>query len=310
MFKISQHVLTKQLLKSVLYLSTASILLACASIYKVEQCYSSKDEVWSEQVKSLTKQAWPYAVMAASAYGYTPYKTLPEGFIAGAQEPNHRGLAYSVFTRGNADNPEEIIIAFRGSEHFSPREFYYDWIAGNIFGTQNKPALRAYEKVIKDYKAKTKNIPVTVTGHSLGGGLSTHVSLNTPNAKAYVFNSSPRFWNIENAENERFSIAEYGDPLKVLRIFGPEPTQLYTSINCQPGLNLSFNHSMKAMSDCLIGIAAESGDKQAIAFLKLGGQTVQTETLPQKTSLEHSGKQTHYSDKTFETCKAGNTKSF
>ena len=111
-------------------------------------------------------------------------------------------------------------------------------------------------------------MPISVTGHSLSGGIATHVSLRRDGADAYVFNTSPRFSrNGPVPPNRRLSIVEFGEALKVPRIFGPEPRQTYISLNCTPGFNFFKGHKIRRLAECLTRIAAW-GDMEARESLR------------------------------------------
>lgn len=111
-----------------------------------------------------------------------------------------------------------------------------------------------FEQIRARYPA---DVPITVTGHSLGGGIAIQVSLEKPNVKAYVFNTSPRFRLRGTAPaNRRLSIVEYGEFLKAGRLFGREANQTYISLNCTPGLNSIAQHSSRRLADCLTRLAA------------------------------------------------------
>jgi hypothetical protein len=114
-----------------------------------------------------------------------------------------------------------------------------------------------------------------VTGHSLGGGIATYVSLCRPDVNSYVFNSSPRFSICRGARGpagNRESVVEYGEFLKAARIFGGSPDQLYTSIGCIHG-NAFRQHKMRPLAECLTRIAAIDRDPAAIASLEANTPT-------------------------------------
>jgi len=231
-------------------------LSGCASIISVPQTCSI-DSVWSEEIQSLAQDVWLYAQLSRNTYHKTPFYSLPANVtMIDFVDNDKSGMAYSFFQISKFNSPDEVVIAFRGTE---PGAFFDDWLWGNVLGQQNDNALDAYHIVLDRYgfEPDGQERPIIVTGHSLGGALATHISLNAKNASSHVFNSSPRFWNIENFENERTSTVEYGEPLKLLRLFGPEPTQLYTSVNCSTDKSLRGQHSMKNLADCLTAIAAE-----------------------------------------------------
>jgi hypothetical protein len=161
------------------------------------------------------------------------------------------GFAYAVFARKKAGQFREIIIAYRGTEDV------LDWRHGNLFFSQNRRGLEVYREWKKNAEALGGNVEVTVTGHSLGGGIATYVSLVEKGAKCYVFNASPRFRREATAvpDNHRVSIVEFGEINKLLRLFGRSPTQTYISIGCSTGGPIG-QHSMRKLAVCLTQAAA------------------------------------------------------
>jgi hypothetical protein len=109
-----------------------------------------------------------------------------------------------------------------------------------------------------------------VTGHSLGGGISIQISLCRENVNTYVFNTSPRFRRCaEPIRNRRVSVAEYGEILKLPRIFGREATQQYNSIGCTNRGSPFRQHQMRRLAECLTRIAALEENSEARRSLDL-----------------------------------------
>lgn len=187
--------------------------------------------------------------MASNAYGRAgAFELGPDLVRIAGQDNDEIGFAYAVFERRESGSPVEIVIAYRGTE-----TGLADWWFGNLLTRQNERGLRVFD----DWRARHPGMPMTVTGHSLGGGIATRVSLCRPDVRSFVFNSSPRFRRCaERHRNPRVSIVEYGEILKVPRIFGREPHQTYTSIGCMRGRNPVAQHGMRPLAECLTRIAA------------------------------------------------------
>lgn len=219
---------------------TAAILLtmttACTWMHKVPQTNYDPISGWSQQTTDIGVASYRYAQMSNNAYrvddpGAPPYK-LGQGI-----------------TRFDGKDNDDVGFAYRGTENDTP----VDWYDGNLLNRQAPRAL----KVFDDWRILRPDADFVVTGHSLGGGLAINVSLHRANVTAYVFNTSPRFSKgPDDIANDRYSIVEYGEVLKITRIFAREANQLYTSINCTRGPNPIKQHSIRRLADCLTQIAA------------------------------------------------------
>lgn len=237
-------------LRAVLLAALLALSSACTSFSQERLTYSGSSG-WADQIRRAAVEAYPYAQMSNNAYADGPRYDLGPEFTNPHNEQNDNiGFAYSLFERWEGGARKEVIIAFRGTELTSAR----DWIPGNLIGAQNARGLAVYKRV-RDLTPST--VAVSVTGHSLGGGIATHVSLRHAGVKTYIFNSSPRFWKGGNIpENRRLSIVEYGEVLKLGRLFGREAPQTYISINCRRGFRPFGQHRIRSLADCLTRIAA------------------------------------------------------
>jgi hypothetical protein len=236
-----------------LAVSAALLLLTSACTYWQKTQLTGLDHPsgWADQIRIVSVAAYPYAQMSNNAYADSVRYDLGPDFRNPENVPNDRlGFSYSIFERREAGRLAEIVIAFRGTEGFISK----DMLCGNVLACQNDKGLETYDRI---RAAHDPNVQVNVTGHSLGGGIATHVSLQRPNVRSYIFNASPRFRrNGSIPDNRRVSIVERGELLKVLRGPGREAPQTYVSINCTPGVGPIGQHSIRPLADCLTRIAA------------------------------------------------------
>jgi hypothetical protein len=248
-----------------LIVSAALLLLTSACTYwqKTELTGLNHPSGWADQIRIAAVEAYPYAQMSNNAYSDSARYSLGEAFANPKNVPNnHLGFAYSIFERRADGLLAEVIIAFRGTEGFISR----DMLCGNLLACQNAEGLHIYDGI---RAAHDSSVQVNVTGHSLGGGIATHVSIHRPNVRSYIFNASPRFRRSGSIPgNRRLSIVERGELLKVLRAPGREAPQTYISINCTPGLGPIGQHSIRPLADCLTQIAAWQDEGAKASLLR------------------------------------------
>jgi len=269
--------LLKQYSKALQLTCVTSLTLlfsGCASYSKVQkntkipQTYSSPDAKWSDQVKQTASDTFLYAQLALNAYNCDDqsngvptgnYKRPSNVEILRCYKNDEFGMAYNLYEITGGERPE-IVIAFRGSERN-----WLDWFTGNVRGKQLKGALAEFEDISTQYP----NHLYSVTGDSLGGSLATQVSLCNKVNMSLSLNTSPRFKSklckdgaiLE--DNNRHSIVQRGEILSVLRKFGSEATQTYTSLPCSRGNSID-RHDVAKLSRCLTEIAKANGDSKAI----------------------------------------------
>lgn len=120
------------------------------------------------------------------------------------------GLAYDIFEKHGSN---EVIFAFRGTD--SKRDFFRANLAIWPFSGQYRQA----RKIFKDYIQSHPDKKVTVTGHSLGGGLALSMSVRY-GVDAVVFDSSPRVFDglgDKHAPAIRVMVYEGGEILTAVR---------------------------------------------------------------------------------------------
>ena len=118
-------------------------------------------------------------------------------------------LQYDIWEDSRSN---KTIIAFKGSEEV------FDWINGNLSIGLSTPYKSAKKHVLK-YISKHPKRKVSVTGHSLGGGIALSVSL-WEGVDAVAFNTSPRLFDgmmNANAPAVRLVFFQEGEILQKIR---------------------------------------------------------------------------------------------
>lgn len=173
------------------------------------------------------------------------------------------GLAYAVYTRTEGACAPEVVIAFRGTEGVTNlRDMWH----GNLRGRQNLRGLEVYDEWVRWRNANLPGARMTVTGHSLGGGIATFISMNRPNVASFAFDGSPRFWRLDRTRrqvNIRHQIAETGEVLIWARAVMPRTDLLYTPVNCVWSWKPITQHDMRNLAICLTQVASwETSDAE------------------------------------------------
>jgi pimeloyl-ACP methyl ester carboxylesterase len=258
---------------------------------------TAEDGGWCGFTRDLAVESWRYAQLASNAYcDDTEPFDLPAGFAVVSRLPtqeicdieraaakgdlaakaklkpihkaqkklNTHGFNYAVYDKRNAGGAlERRVIAFRGTDN----KQLTDWFYGNIRSTQREQGLELYRSERAKLDAEGANaVPITVTGHSLGGAIAIQVSLEYPGVDAFVFNTSPRYTLVQPNANRRVAIAERGDILDVLRSRSMPARQDLLVINCAPAEGRIKSHSVRALAECVTWIAAraEAGAKTSV----------------------------------------------
>lgn len=155
---------------------------------------------------SLADELVLYAMMSSNTYvdekerQFFPIEKLGwrkvdlEGKIvqpgANSYEPKSivgHALSSLQFDIWEEESSNRTVFAFKGTDELS------DWLMGNmIIGISI--AYKSAKKHVREYKTMHPGRSVTVTGHSLGGGLALSVSA-WEGDDAFVFNTSPRIFD-------------------------------------------------------------------------------------------------------------------
>lgn len=220
---------------------------------------------WNANTRQMARDTFLYAQLANNAYPtstHQPFAFGPEVRLIDQGDNPRTGFAYSIYERQRPDRKPERIIAFRGTQGVFGKDMWH----GNVLPRQNAEGVKLYEQ----WRSRSDGFDLNVTGHSLGGAIATQVSLCFENVETYVFNTSSRFSRckpVNHADNRRISVAEYGELLKIVRLFGRSPNQQYNSIGCVNRANPAKQHGIRLLAECLTRVAAADSDRDAARSL-------------------------------------------
>ncbi len=244
-----------------LALLCAGALGACTSVspdgMQARSACNSEPGGWCSFTTQMALESYEYAQLSQNAYepDHETYAVLHPDIAMRALVPNDEyGFAYAVFDRLENGQLTEVILAFRGTEFGS----WDDWWHGNIGTLQRERGVQLYHQVRDQLDdAGWSDVPISVTGHSLGGAIAAEVSLRNSDVKMRIFNSSPHFSDTMNpAAGDRMAISERGEFLQLLRRAKNFPGQDSFILDCNPGDSSFADHKMRRLGDCLIWIAA------------------------------------------------------
>ncbi|MGB7374082.1 lipase family protein [Pontixanthobacter sp.] len=230
---------------------------------------------WCDFVREAAAESYGYAMLSSNAYqDEDRYTDLPPLFLERENSDNNAsGLAYSVFDRHAVSGGERgpllaRIIAFRGTEFGSSSDIF----SGSLGDRQRDGARMAYAAERAHLNSENySDIPIEVTGHSLGGALATQISIDNPGVRAFVFNTSPFFaGDPAMGDADRLAVSERGEFLRVLRRYKAPPAANVLVINCNPSASAGSKHSIRKLADCLTWIAAYN-DSYALAAIAPNG---------------------------------------
>ena len=235
------------------------IMTVGCRIQKIPLTECDHESKWCKEIRVLASHSWKYAQLCKNVYNKNFTYKIDSYFDELRNFENKSISFYARLYREKTNN--RLILVFRGTDSIR------DFLTGNnpFYQAQNNYGQLIFNNIKNQYP----NHQITVAGHSLGGAIAINISLNNENVIAYSFNGSPVFKNRLNFENTRFSIVEYGEVLKIPRIFGREATQEYTSIGCSRGNPVS-QHDMQKLATCLTRIARFE-DSEALNSLNING---------------------------------------
>jgi hypothetical protein len=151
-----------------------------------------------------------YALMSSNAYDNieTAHWVLT-GWDHLERNESNSDLSFDVYRRELVNQPEDIVIAYRGTEGWK------DWT--NNLALIEPPQYREAFRHLRALRVQRPQARITATGHSLGGGIALSMSLRVPGVAAVVFNSSPQLTlPLRRERNSRVHIFEIGEVLNPL----------------------------------------------------------------------------------------------
>ncbi|GGD44934.1 hypothetical protein [Croceicoccus pelagius] len=224
------------------------------------------------QTREVAGKTWRYAQLAQNVYwenGLTSTKpddelyVLPEDLKERfASVDDKVGFAYSVFDRFEGDHLKEVVLVYRGTE--GPKDWYY----GTLLGQQAPRGLSIYRQVRHGLdEAGYADIPVSLTGHSLGGRIADHVLKKVEREDgalpetlhSYLFNPNAGGWALEkglDGKTVHTSVSETADVAGWVRFAANDGRWDGYVIDCQSTIDPVASHFMRRLADCLTWIAA------------------------------------------------------
>lgn len=103
------------------------------------------------------------------------------------------GFDGSVFVKTSASGATEVVISFRGTDADALPTLVSDWVNGNILaaaGYEAPQVLRAIELIADTIATYPAGTQITLTGHSLGGGLASLMAAFF-GLDAHIFDPAP-----------------------------------------------------------------------------------------------------------------------
>ena len=238
---------------------------------------------WCASESAAAATSWQYAQLAHNSYngraGRATYALL-EQYVERYNSPaEDGGFTYAIFDRLDAGHLRETIIAFRGTDSLS------DWLHGNLSKRRNRQGRAIYALVREALDAHGyADVPVTVTGHSLGGAMASSVAREWPDVPAYVFNASPNYRHgDEFSPPWRLAVSENGEFLGLARLLSSESRANSVTLECfeyaGPSSRLR-DHSSDLLAGCLTWIAARAQADGASQSLSVNRAITPPDTEP------------------------------
>lgn len=168
----------------------------------------AKDE--SKIYFPIEKLGWRKVDLSGNPVPDTKNSYTPRTFVGRL----FSNLQFDIWEDSNSDR---TIIAFKGTDE------KVDWVNGNLAVGISIP-YKSANKQVRKYIADHPGRKVSLTGHSLGGGLALSVSF-WEGIDAIVFNTSPRIFDgreNNNAPANRLAVFQEGDALQKIRKWYPK----------------------------------------------------------------------------------------
>lgn len=230
---------------------------------------------------ALANEVAIYSMMASNAYANDPNKTRFPIEMLGWRKVDIKGnpvsetknsytsktFVGSIFSNLQFDiwedsNSNKTIIAFKGTKE------KIDWITGDLAIGISIP-YKSAKKHVREYIDAHPDRKVSLTGHSLGGGVALSVSF-WEGVDAIVFNTSPRIFDgMKNANMPAYRLAlfQQGEILQKIRKWYPKflnkikPDQIVETTFNYPG---GTSHRSDLLAEGLLSCSTEP-DLQKIA---------------------------------------------
>lgn len=219
---------------------------------------------------ALAKRHYLHAVMANNSYrapDNKPIFIIPNWYLINSLESTS-GFGLLLYgNRPTAAESSDLVVAYRGTDF----ESLDDW--GNNLSPKEPMQYKQAFSHLNELRKLNPSAKITVTGHSLGGGIALNMSMRMREIDAVAFNASPRiyFGKTSKLPNYRAHLYELGEGLNGLfgpwiRVRLPNETA-YGNYNFLDYRVISFSpvqeHGIYELTRGLILVAMTRGDEQA-----------------------------------------------
>jgi len=227
--------------------------------------------------KEAASKAVPFAIMANNVYRDPkdkPIYALP-GWIVVLRNESDSGLALEELHRIVDNKVVEVAVVYKGTDAPSLK----DWKTNLSIWFEPRQYAEAQDHFVSLLNdSERKGIPITVAGHSLGGGIALNVSLRHSTKerpiRTFIFNTSPRAFykpinEVESFEVERYLLDEKGEFLGGARPFWHRKISkfsplTYNFLDFTALYSKPFEeHSIYLFSRALLLVAIGEGDHYA-----------------------------------------------
>jgi hypothetical protein len=230
--------------------------------------------------REVARIAFPYAIMASNVYrepAERPVYALP-GWKLEKRFQSDSGLAFEELQKIEGGRIVELAIVYKGTDSTS----WLDWKTNLSIWWQPKQYAEAHNRFLQLLKEERyRSVPISVVGHSLGGGIALNVSLRHSTVerpiRAFVFNTSPRafYQPIDlTVPVDRYLLDEKAEFLWGGRLFWQTRirnflplTYNFLSFNASVSKPIS-EHSIYLFSRALLMVAINQGDEYAIQVIR------------------------------------------
>jgi len=223
--------------------------------------------------KAVASKAIPFTIMANNVYREPkdkPVYSLP-GWTVVERRESDSGLALEELHKIVDKKVVEVAVVYKGTDAPSLKDWKTNW-----FEPKQYAEAQAHFKELLN-ETELNGVPITVAGHSLGGGIALNVSLRHSTTerpiRTFTFNTSPRGFykpiNESVVKVERYLLDERGEFLGGARPFW------HSKINKLGPLTYNFldftalyskpfeEHSIYLFSRALLLVAIGSDDDYA-----------------------------------------------
>lgn len=221
--------------QQLIFLAFTLILGGCASIdyakYECGKIWGAervvKDGDFHPKYLNASKRGYIYALAGALVlqkenkegddHYFAPLDRLKwqDNLYINDKATGFEATTFELFDDNESQAPSEVVVAFAGSNDAK------DWVQNfSPLSTRQYKQAVEYVKRIKSI-SRYANIPLKVTGYSLGGALAVHVTKNLETSplvkEAWAFNPSPKIYANGDFDDRIWLAAHCGEALSMLR---------------------------------------------------------------------------------------------